>query len=65
MSSGARSNWWQPNHFVPLFPADLQTITPVVIEEEQSITEQKQLDEEEEEHGATEGEQMDGELEEE
>ena len=63
MSSSARSNWWQPNHFVPLLPADLQTIMPVAIEAEQSVTEQKQLDEEqEEEQGETEGERMDGEL---
>ena len=55
VSSSARSSWWQPNHFVHLLPTDLQTITSVVIMEEQSITEQKQLDkEQEEEQGATE-----------
>ena len=66
VSSSARSSWWQTNHLVPLLPADLQTVTPVVIEEEQSVAEQEQLDEEqEEEQGATEGERMGGELEEE
>ena len=66
VSSSAQSSWWQTNHLVPLLPTDLQTVTPVVIEEEQSVAEQEQLDEEqEEEQGATEGERMDGELEEE
>ncbi|KAI0234367.1 hypothetical protein LSAT2_015343 [Lamellibrachia satsuma] len=63
VSSSEQSSWWHTNHLVPLLPTDLQTVTPVVIEEDQSVAEQEQLDEEqEEEQGATEGERMDGEL---
>ncbi|KAI0225910.1 hypothetical protein LSAT2_023357 [Lamellibrachia satsuma] len=61
-------NEWQSNHCVPLLSADLQTITPEVTEEEQIVTEHKQLaqmdDELIGEHCATKGELMDGELEE-
>ena len=49
VSSSEQSSWWQTNHLVPLLPTDLQTVTPVVIEEEQSVAEQEQLDEEQEE----------------
>ena len=74
-SSAGSSSWWQPNHFIHLLTADLQTITPAMTKKAErnrtkkmknGTTEREQTDGElEEEQGATEGEWMDGEPEEE